>query len=319
MKGFTLVETLVAIIVFSLALGVVTSFIILGYRNQGYAWQQALAINEARRGIETMIREIREAKTGQDGSYPIEKAEDKEFIFYSDIDKDGDIERVRYFLGTANSGSQTQECQALAKGGTCSVVFSNFLNGTLISSQVKVSVDGDFGWQNREYAEFFADAQKIGDVCKSNCSDCPGAWQGTAIFDVTSQAGDNSLEILADARSDVDPVCPHAMKAKIEFSFNEDLGGLSHEFRKGVIQPSGDPPVYPQEQEQIFILSSYVRNAPPIFKYFDSAGNMIEDYPARLKDTKLMKVLLVVDVDSAKTPPAFELESAVQLRNLKEE
>ena len=89
MKGFTLVETLVAIIVFSLALGVVTSFIILGYRNQGYAWQQALAINEARRGIETMIREIREAKTGQDGSYPIEKAEDKEFIFYSDIDKDG--------------------------------------------------------------------------------------------------------------------------------------------------------------------------------------------------------------------------------------
>lgn len=319
MKSFTLIETLMAVAVFVLALGATMAFISSAYKVQGYSWQQATAINEARKGIETMVREIREAKTGQDGSYAVEKAENKEFIFYSDIDRDGDIERVRYFLGSANSGSETRECQTLAKGGSCSVTFSNFLLGILTSAQVKVSVDGDFGLRNREYAEIFADSQKQGDICQSGCSDCPAAWQGTVVFDVKNQAQDNQLAMMADARSDVDPVCPHAMKAKFEFSFNEDLGGLSHEFRKGVVQPVGDPAQYPLDQEQISVLSSYVRNVPPIFEYFDAAGAKITNYPARLKDTKLMKVFLSIDQNPAKDPPAFELESSVQLRNLKQE
>lgn len=307
-----------AVAVFALALGAVMTFISLAYKSQGYTWQQAIAINEARRGVETMVREIREAKTGEDGSYAIEKAEDKEFIFYSDIDKNGDIERVRYFLGTANSGGQTQECQTLEKGGTCSVSFADFLLGTLTSAQVKVSVDGDFGL-NKEYAEIFADGQKQGDLCKNGCADCPNAWQGTIIYDVRNQAEDGTLQMLADARSDVDPQCPYAMKAKFEFSFSEDLGGLAHEFRKGVIQPVGDPASYPADQEQIYVLSSFVRNVPPIFEYFDAQGDKIIEYPARLIDTKLMKVFLSVDQNPDRDPPPFELESAVQLRNLKQE
>lgn len=317
-KGFTLAETLMAVAVFALASGAIMTFIALAYRSQGYTWQQAIAINEARRGIETMVREIREAKTGEDGSYAIEKAEDKEFIFYSDIDRDGDIERVRYFLGTANSGSQIKECQTLTRGGTCSVSFTDFLSGTLTSAQVKVSVDGDFGL-SREYAEIFADGQKQGDICRSGCADCPSAWQGTVIYDVRNQTQDNNLQMMADARSDVDPQCPHAMKARFEFSFSEDLGGLAHEFRKGVIQPVGNPATYPSGQEQIYVLSSFVRNVPPIFEYFNAQGNKITEYPARLIDTKLMKVFLSVDQGPDRNPPPFELESSVQLRNLKQE
>lgn len=317
-RGFTLIETLVAIFIFALAIGAISGLILTVYRTQNYTWQQSIAIDEARQGIETMVKEIREARSGEDGSYPIEKAEDKEFIFFADIDNDGKAERVRYFLGTVNSGSQTQECQTAVKGGTCSVNFSNFLKGTLQTAQVKVSVDGDFGL-SKEYAEISADGIKLGDVCKTGCSDCPGTWQGTTIFDVKNQAIDNSISFLADASSYVDPSCPYSMKVKFEFSFTEELGGLAHEFRKGVIKPMGSPATYPQEQEEITILSFYVRNTPPIFEYFDQNGNKITDYPARLKDTKLMKVYLVINVDPNRPPQDFELASYVQLRNLKEE
>lgn len=317
-KSFTMVETLVAIFVFALAIGVIFGFITMAYRTHGYTWQQSVAIDEARRGIETMVKEIREAKQGDDGSYPIEYAGDKEFIFYSDIDKDGGTERVRYFLGGVKSGSQTQECVTFVSGGTCNVNFSNFFEGTLQSAQVKVSVEGDFGASN-EYAEIYADGVKLGNICQTGCTDCAGAWQGTAIFDVTDKASDNSIQFLADATSKVGPQCPHSMKARFEFSFTEDLSGLAHEFKKGVINPIGSPPSYPLDQEEIFTLTSYVRNTPPIFEYFDQNGNKIEPLPARLIDTKLMKVFLVVNVDPNRPPQNFELESFVQLRNLKAE
>ncbi len=64
MKSFTLIETLVAILVFTLAMGAVSGLILMAYRTQSYTWQQSIAIDEARRGIETMVKEIREAKAG---------------------------------------------------------------------------------------------------------------------------------------------------------------------------------------------------------------------------------------------------------------
>jgi len=318
-KGLTLIETLVTVAVFTLIIGGLTGLILMIYKTQRYTWDQAMAINEVRKGIETMIDEIREAREGNDGSYMIEKADDKEFIFYSDIDNDGKTERIRYFLGTINSGSQTQECQTSVTGGTCSVLFSNFLQGILTSASVKVSVDGDFSWNNREYAEIKADTVKIGEVCRTGCSDCPGTWQGTQTFDVASYSADNSVNFLADATSYVNPGCPHAMKAKFEFSFTEELAGFAHQFKKGVIKPTGDPPTYPSDQEEISILTSYVRNVPPIFEYYDANNVKITDYPARLVDTKMMKIFLVVNIDPNRPPSDYELESFVQLRNLKTE
>lgn len=323
LTGFTLIETIVAIFVFSLAMGAVTGFIIMAYRTHGFEWQQSIAIDEARRGIETMVKEIREARPGDNGSYPIEKAGDKEFIFYSDIDGDGETERVRYFLGTAGSGNQNDDCVTFLDGGSCSVSFSDFLSGTLEGAKVKVSVEGDFG-RNNEYAQVYADGIYLGDICQSGCSDCASTWEGTKTFDVTEQAQDNSIQFVVDASPRVNNICDwedpnHSMKAKFEFTFTETLSGAEHELKKGVIEPTGSPIKYPLDQEKITILTSYVRNTPPIFEYFDQNGNKIEPLPARLADTKLMKILLVVNVDPDRPPQDFELESWVQVRNLKEE
>jgi len=323
MRSFTLIETLVAIAIFAIALGAVFGSILMLYRAHGYTWEQSQAIEEARRGIEIMTKEIREAREGEDGSYPIVLAGDKEFIFFSDIDNDGKTERVRYFLGTTNSGSQTQKCVSFLKGGSCNVSFSNFLIGNLISAQVKVSIEGDLGASN-EYAEIFADGVKLANLCQSGCTDCASAWQGTAVFDVTAQASDNSINFLAAATNQVDPSCNweeinHSLKAKFEFSWTEEIIGAGNELKKGVIAPSGDPPNYPSDQEKTTIITSYVRNTPPIFEYYDKDGNKIEPLPARLVDTKLMKVYLVININPNKPPQDFQLESFVQLRNLKQE
>jgi len=195
-KSFSLIEVIVTVFIFTLALGAVTGFIIYLYRSYSYNFEQIQAINEARKGIETMVKEIREARYGDDGSYPLEEAGDFQFIFYSDIDRDDLTERVRYFL------------------------------------------------------------------------------EGT-------------------------------------------------DFKKGVVEPSGDPPQYILADENVSILSSYVRNtSQPIFTYYngdwptDTINNPLPTL-ARLTETKLMHVYLKVNIDPNRPPDDFELESDAQIRNLK--
>lgn len=325
-SSFTLVETLVVIAVFTLIMITITGTVVMLYRTYSYQWQQSIAIDEARRGIETMVKEIREAREGENGSYPIELAGNKEFIFYSDIDNDGKSERVRYFLGQIINQNLTQECYTSLAGGICNVSFSGFLTGTLKSAKVRVSVEGDLGSWN-EYVDIFVDGQNLARLCQAGCADCADAWQGTQTFDVLSQAQDGILNFTADASwrvnsAGAEPDCFwqgyfHTMKAKFELEISQEIQGT--ELKKGVIKSTDFPPSYPLDQENISIITSYVRNAPPIFEYFDPEGNKIEDYPSRLIDTKLMKVFLVVNVDPNRPPQDFELESYVQLRNLKTE
>ena len=60
-KGFTLIETLIAIAIFGLLAGALFGLIPSLYKINNYAWNQAYAIDEARRGLKVMIRGIREA------------------------------------------------------------------------------------------------------------------------------------------------------------------------------------------------------------------------------------------------------------------
>ena len=196
-NGFTLIETLIAISVFALAIGVISGLIVMGYKVQGYSWQQSQAINEARKGVETMVKEIREAGTAEGGAYTIDTAEDFQFIFYSDVDKDDRIEKVRYYI------------------------------------------EGD----------------------------------------------------------------PES-----------DIGAR---FMKSTIEPQGFPVTYPDGSEVSVVVSNYVRNSPPVFKYYQDDGTELIEMPARKKDTKVMKVYLVINVNLHRSPQDFELKSSVQIRNLK--
>ncbi len=96
--GFTLVETLVALTIFSLALAALLTFFFQGLRFQTFATEQQQQVEYARRSAQTMVKELRDAAPGDDGSYILNRAEDQEIIFFSNIDGDAAIERVRYFL-----------------------------------------------------------------------------------------------------------------------------------------------------------------------------------------------------------------------------
>lgn len=101
-RGFTLIEVLV-----STALMVILAMGFLGLQyilsqNQVSAWRNYLSIEGANSAISTMAKELRDARPSESGGYPIEVANDQEIVFYSDIDYDDTVERVRYIL----SGNQ---------------------------------------------------------------------------------------------------------------------------------------------------------------------------------------------------------------------
>lgn len=97
-KGFTMIETIVVISIFAIVMIAVSSSIVYFYRSNRIVLEQAYAINSARKGIEFMVRDIKEAIYSDEGAYPIISIGANSFYFYSDIDRDDSIERVRYFV-----------------------------------------------------------------------------------------------------------------------------------------------------------------------------------------------------------------------------
>jgi type II secretory pathway pseudopilin PulG len=189
--GITLVELLVALSVFVVASIIIWSFINNSYRLQNFTFEQSSAITEARRGIETMVKELREALPGDNGSYPIELANPQELIFYADFDRDNAIEKVHYWL------------------------------------------DGN-------------------------------------------------------------------------------------DFKKGVIEASGNPLTYNPANEEIKTISRYVRNGTStIFTYRNSEYTELTT-PADPNDITLVNAFLTINVYEERAPFSYELESDVTLRNLKE-
>lgn len=101
-SGFTLIETVAVISMTALIFAAVSWAIVSFYRANAFIIQQSFAINSARKGVEKMVKEIREATYSDTGSYPIVSASSSEFIFYSDVDKDNKVERIRYTLDGTN-------------------------------------------------------------------------------------------------------------------------------------------------------------------------------------------------------------------------
>ncbi|MBI2618075.1 type II secretion system protein [Candidatus Kaiserbacteria bacterium] len=101
-KGFTLIETVVALSVFTVILGSFVGSISFFYRSNAHALEQAFAVNSARKGIEQMMKDVRKAAYSDEGSYPVIAIADDAFSFYSNVDTDSYVEKVRYFLDDTN-------------------------------------------------------------------------------------------------------------------------------------------------------------------------------------------------------------------------
>ena len=79
-----------------------TDFLIGSLRSTRFASEQEEAVTNARRAMNITKKEIRGANSSERGDYAIAIIEDDEFCFYSDVDSDGQMEKIRYFLTGTN-------------------------------------------------------------------------------------------------------------------------------------------------------------------------------------------------------------------------
>ncbi len=97
-RGYTLVEMLVVIGIFTMSMITATASIVYFYRSNTYTVEQATAITSGRRGIEYFVKDAREVTYAETGAYPIVAMATSSMTFYADVDGQSDVEQVRYFL-----------------------------------------------------------------------------------------------------------------------------------------------------------------------------------------------------------------------------
>lgn len=100
--GFTLAETIVVVGVFGLLMVLISGLVANFYKQNEYALQQSSAISGARNAVSVLVQDLREAIPSQSGAYPLELIKVDEIIFYSDIDRDDEVERARYYVNHEN-------------------------------------------------------------------------------------------------------------------------------------------------------------------------------------------------------------------------
>lgn len=97
-QGFTLLEVIIAVFLFSVVVALVSVFAVFFFRNYSFSFEEQQSIGQAQGSLTQMIREIRKARNGDDGSWPILVTNDNDFTFYADVNGDNRTDKVRYFM-----------------------------------------------------------------------------------------------------------------------------------------------------------------------------------------------------------------------------
>ena len=97
-RGFTLIEMIVVIGLTGLVGLGLLSMITYFYRSNAFLLEATSAVDSASRGVNQSLEHLREASYGEDGGYPLITAATSSVTFYSDLDLDSSIERVRLYV-----------------------------------------------------------------------------------------------------------------------------------------------------------------------------------------------------------------------------
>lgn len=97
-RGLTFLETLITLAIFALIMVSIVNSVLLFYRANRSSIEQAYQIESARKGVNLLVRDVREASYGEDGSYPLSAISSSSVTFYADTDRDSSVEKIRYQL-----------------------------------------------------------------------------------------------------------------------------------------------------------------------------------------------------------------------------
>lgn len=96
-KGLTIVETIVAIAIFTIGIEGFTLLFAKSWKSNSYIFEMGQTAFAVSQGVNKLSGYIRKARQADDGAYPIKSADDNDFVVFSDFDKDGVTERLHFY------------------------------------------------------------------------------------------------------------------------------------------------------------------------------------------------------------------------------
>ncbi|MDQ1284554.1 MAG: hypothetical protein QG620_902 [Patescibacteria group bacterium] len=90
-------ETLIAIAIFSLGMEGFTLLFTRSWRQNAYVLEMGQTAMAVSRGVNEMVKYIREVRQGDNGAYPVVSADDNDLVFFCDYDRDGAAERLHFY------------------------------------------------------------------------------------------------------------------------------------------------------------------------------------------------------------------------------
>ncbi len=93
--------------IFGLVMFALGESIVSLYKSNAYTMAQAVQVQYARRGVQTLVRDMREMTYADDGTFPLARMEEHLIGFYSDIDRDNSVEYVEYELASTTLVKRT--------------------------------------------------------------------------------------------------------------------------------------------------------------------------------------------------------------------
>jgi len=97
-NGFTIVEVIVSLSIFSIITSLFVVYIYRSYQSYHLFTNSSTTQEEARRVLNIMVKELRSAKESDNGDFPLAEVNPYSLTFYANIDSEEDTEKVRYFL-----------------------------------------------------------------------------------------------------------------------------------------------------------------------------------------------------------------------------
>lgn len=125
-----MIEVIVAIGIFLLVIGAIIEVFLFSFRSKDIIFEQLAAQGQGRRVVQDFINELRSATYSSIGAYPISQASSTQITFYSNIDKDSNVEKIRYFL----SSTTLQRGVTEPSGNPLTYVTSSEITATLVES-----------------------------------------------------------------------------------------------------------------------------------------------------------------------------------------
>ena len=99
--GFSLIEIIVVVAIASSIVLIVSNLSGNVSLLNGLVSQELQSKSDITQTLQIVTREIRSAAPSASGAYPIDSAATSSFVFYSDSNNDGKVDRVRYFLASS--------------------------------------------------------------------------------------------------------------------------------------------------------------------------------------------------------------------------